>query len=118
MRHSCPTCGKGFNSKFRLGMHQRTHTGARPFQCPCCNYDCARKDNLLTHIRRSHRLTQAEAEILGNQKFLKERQPEPDDVDNPETCREEEEIDDEIDLRGNAADEPLDMSSKDKSGLA
>ena len=96
-------------------MHQRTHSGARPFQCPCCNYDCARKDNLLTHIRRTHRLTQAEAEILGNQKFLKERPP--DDVDNPETCREEEDIDDEIDLRGNDADEPLDMSAKDKSGL-
>ena len=96
-------------------MHQRTHSGARPFQCPCCNYDCARKDNLLTHIRRSHRLTQAEAEILGNQNFLKESAA---SVENPETCREN--IDDEIDLHGNSADEPLDMSSKekDKSGLA
>ena len=115
MRHSCPTCGKGFNSKFRLGVHQRTHSGARPFQCPCCNYDCARKDNLLTHIRRTHRLTQPEAEILGNQKFLKERPP--DDVDDPGILREGEDIDDEIDLRGNDADEPLDMSAKDKSGL-
>ena len=41
-------------------------------------------------------------------------------MDDPGTCREGEEIDDEIDLRGNVngADEPLDMSAKDKGGLA
>ena len=73
----------------------------------------------MTHIRRSHRLTQAEAEILGNQKFLKELPPDSD-VDDPGTCREGGEIDDEIDLRGNVngADEPLDMSAKEKGGLA
>ena len=37
-----------------------------------------------------------------------------EDVDDPETVREEEEIADEIDLQQIIPDEPLDMSSKDK----
>ena len=128
MRHSCTVCDKGFNSKFRLHLHQRTHSGARPFQCPCCAYDCARRDNLLTHIRRSHRLTQAEAALLGNQKFLKETDQEnnvaaeqaEDDVEDEVGAEMEEEVEekagdeveDEIDLEGDASDQPLDMSGK------
>ena len=105
-------CGKGFNSKFRLGLHLRTHSGERPFKCPTCSYDCARKDNLLTHIRRSHRFAPEEAVILGSQKLVTDVPAE--DVDDPETVREEEEIADEIDLQQIIPDEPLDMSSKDK----
>ena len=106
------TCGKGFNSKFRLGLHLRTHSGERPFKCPTCSYDCARKDNLLTHIRRSHRFAPEEPVILGSQKLVTDVPAE--DVDDPETVREEEEIADEIDLQQIIPDEPLDMSSKDK----
>ena len=29
----------------------RTHTGHKPFQCPLCQFDCARKDNLQKHIK-------------------------------------------------------------------
>ena len=124
LRHSCTLCDKGFNSKFRLLLHQRTHSGARPFQCPCCAYDCARRDNLLTHIRRSHKLTQAEAVLLGNQRFLKETDQEnnvaaeqaEDDVEDVVGGEVEEkvgdEVEDEINLEGDASDQPLDMSGK------
>ena len=128
LRHTCTQCDKGFNSKFRLLLHMRTHSGARPFQCPCCNYDCSRKDNLLTHIRRSHRLTQPEAEILGDQKFLKDRtvigklvedsSNKIERTENSNMTVRDEIVDSPDQLQGaddanmNVEDEPLDMSEK------
>nr|2YSP_A Chain A, Zinc finger protein 224 [Homo sapiens] len=28
--YKCEKCGKGYNSKFNLDMHQKVHTGERP----------------------------------------------------------------------------------------
>ena len=66
MRYKCEVqgCGKSFNSKFRFEQHQRTHDGVKPFHCPLCPYDCSRKDNLLTHIKRSHKKSPEEIKEL------------------------------------------------------
>jgi len=71
-RHKCPKegCDKAFNTTFRLKTHMRTHDGTRPFKCPSCNYDCARKDNLQTHIRRIHKMTLEQAELVGMKKIM------------------------------------------------
>ena len=64
MRYSCQHCGKKFNDKFRLRLHTRIHEGVRPFKCPSCRYDCSRRDNLITHMKRTHNNTLEEVRRL------------------------------------------------------
>ena len=64
MRYACEKCGKTFNSAFRLSLHMRIHDGVRPFKCPSCPYDCSRRDNLITHMKRTHHVTAEEVRQL------------------------------------------------------
>ncbi|XP_062247359.1 telomere zinc finger-associated protein isoform X1 [Platichthys flesus] len=45
----CPTCDKSFKSKYYLKVHNRRHTGERPFGCLKCGKRYFRKENLLIH---------------------------------------------------------------------
>ncbi|XP_029361886.1 telomere zinc finger-associated protein isoform X2 [Echeneis naucrates] len=45
----CPICDKSFKSKYYLKVHNRRHTGERPFGCPKCGKRYFRKENLLIH---------------------------------------------------------------------
>ena len=64
MRYTCDQCGKSFNGKFRFRLHMRIHSGVRPFKCPSCPYDCSRRDNLITHMKRTHKVTLEEVRTL------------------------------------------------------
>lgn len=48
----CPVCHKSFKSKYYLKVHNRRHTGERPFGCPKCGKRYFRKENLDTHQSR------------------------------------------------------------------
>uniref|UniRef100_A0A3P8RLW0 Zinc finger and BTB domain containing 48 n=1 Tax=Amphiprion percula TaxID=161767 RepID=A0A3P8RLW0_AMPPE len=48
----CPTCDKSFKSKYYLKVHNRRHTGERPFGCLKCGKRYFRKENLLIHEMR------------------------------------------------------------------
>ncbi|KAK9515134.1 hypothetical protein VZT92_025803 [Zoarces viviparus] len=45
----CPICDKFFKSKYYLKVHNRRHTGERPFGCLKCGKRYFRKENLLLH---------------------------------------------------------------------
>ncbi|XP_041654484.1 telomere zinc finger-associated protein [Cheilinus undulatus] len=45
----CPICDKSFKSKYYLKVHNRRHTGERPFGCVKCGKRYFRKENLLIH---------------------------------------------------------------------
>ncbi|KAL5503728.1 hypothetical protein ACEPAH_7799 [Sanghuangporus vaninii] len=52
-KHSCKTCGKGFNRPSSLRIHANTHTGAKPFVCPFPL--CGRTFNVSSNMRRHYR---------------------------------------------------------------
>ncbi|XP_066546683.1 telomere zinc finger-associated protein [Amia ocellicauda] len=49
----CPTCHKTFLSKYYLKVHNRRHTGEKPFECGKCGKCYYRKENLLEHEARN-----------------------------------------------------------------
>ncbi|KAM7411279.1 hypothetical protein PAMA_021324 [Pampus argenteus] len=54
----CPICDKSFKSKYYLKVHNRRHTGERPFSCLKCGKRYFRKENLLIHEFRNCATTQ------------------------------------------------------------
>ncbi|KAK2493749.1 hypothetical protein MC885_008486 [Smutsia gigantea] len=50
-RHQCQQCGKGLSSKTALRLHERTHTGHRPYGCTECQARFSQPSALKTHMR-------------------------------------------------------------------
>ena len=53
-RFPCEHCGKTFSEKSRLLIHNRVHSGDRPYECDLCEFSCAQKDNLRIHKEFKH----------------------------------------------------------------
>ena len=49
----CGLCGKMFKNSNNLAVHQRIHTGLRPFKCDMCPKSFTQRSTLLAH-RRTH----------------------------------------------------------------
>ena len=56
-RYVCKTCGHGFTRPSHLKIHERIHTGLRPFVCSFCGRSFNQKCNLKKHIWAHHKST-------------------------------------------------------------
>lgn len=51
--NNCPRRGKGFNARYKMLIHIRTHTNEKPHKCSLCGKSFSRLENLKIH-NRSH----------------------------------------------------------------
>uniref|UniRef100_A0A672JZC5 Zinc finger protein 574-like n=1 Tax=Sinocyclocheilus grahami TaxID=75366 RepID=A0A672JZC5_SINGR len=49
--HPCPVCGKLFGSASSVTLHQRVHTGERPYPCAICGKRFRQNTHLREHLR-------------------------------------------------------------------
>ncbi|KAH6923072.1 hypothetical protein HPB50_021402 [Hyalomma asiaticum] len=50
----CRLCARTFAHKCNLKSHLRTHTGERPYQCPMCPHNFTQHSALTAHLQAHH----------------------------------------------------------------
>lgn len=50
-KHLCDVCGKSFGTTDKMRIHQRIHTGIKPYVCKFCDKSFIKRDYLIMHER-------------------------------------------------------------------
>lgn len=70
VKNTCEYCGKVFGSQRDMKLHERSHTGERPYKCEICNNTFALKRTAETHMLRAHQIKVSDlppiVNIIGN----------------------------------------------------
>ena len=53
---ACRFCDKTFTQSFSVRRHERTHTGEKPFACRYCQYKTSNSGNIKTHERTHNKI--------------------------------------------------------------
>ncbi|XP_077383751.1 uncharacterized protein LOC144022647 isoform X2 [Festucalex cinctus] len=65
----CAICSRTYKFMSQYIIHQRIHTGERPFKCPECKRGFSKKSNLNLHLK-THIKNKEELVFLSNDKYL------------------------------------------------
>ena len=64
--HKCQQCGKGFRSKSEVRVHMVSHLKPidRPFECHICGVRMSRKNHMMSHFKRVHKLSMSTEQFI------------------------------------------------------
>ncbi|XP_039276761.1 zinc finger protein 761 [Nilaparvata lugens] len=68
-KFTCKVCKYVAKSMLKFEMHQRIHTGEKPYKCDICNFKCAQKEGLKRHTMYKHTKEKPYSCTICNSKF-------------------------------------------------
>ena len=63
-KYHCPHCEYKTNKDKQYKRHLTVHSSEKPFTCPICQHHSSNTSNLSSHVRKCHKITLVQAELM------------------------------------------------------